>query len=271
MIWNLVEECKIKELEMMMKMRNKRRMMEELNREILSCERCRLHRSRKNAVLGEGNLDAKIMLVAQAPGEKEDKEGRMFIGPSGKILDELLNLAGLKREEIYMTNLVKCFLPEYRKPKEDEIQACHEFLDREIEIVEPEFIVPLGYYATKYIFQKYNLALPENFPEVYGKLVWSGEVKIYPLEHPSSLLYDNSKREIVEKHYKKLGVFKTHCKWMCCCPMVRFYKEGKLERKWIELYCKGDWKSCIRYQMEEKGIYHEDCMRQDGKIIDKLC
>ncbi len=246
---------------------SKEKRMKELNEEIRKCERCGLHASRKNAVVGEGNLDAKLMLIAQAPGEKEDDTGKMFVGPTGKVLDELLYVAGLKREEVYMTNLIKCFLPNYRKPKEEEISACSYFLDREIEIVNPEILVPLGYFATRYIFQKYNV----NSSPVYGKLIWTGEVKIYPLEHPSTLLYDESKRDILEEHYRKLGIFKNNCKWMCCCPMVRYYKEGKLDRKWIELYCRGDWESCIRYQMEERGEYHEDCMLPDGRIVRELC
>ncbi len=248
-------------------------MLEELNEEIKECRRCPLYKTRKNVVLGEGNKNAKIMLIAQAPGRKEDEEGRMFIGPSGKILDSLLKLAELKRNEIYMTNLIKCFLPDYRKPKEEEINSCKYFLDREIEIVKPEIIVPLGYYATRYIFEKYNISFPppEEFPKIYGRLIWTGEVKIYPLEHPASLLYDESKRSKVEEHYRKLKIFKNHCKWICCCPMVRFYEEGKLDRRWIELYCKGDWESCIRYQMEERGEYHEDCMLPDGSIRKELC
>jgi len=80
--------------------------IDELNKMIKECKKCRLSETRMNAICGEGNLNAKIMLIAQAPGEKEDKEGRMFIGPSGKVLDELLSTAGIKRDEIYMTNLI---------------------------------------------------------------------------------------------------------------------------------------------------------------------
>ena len=96
--------------------------IDELNKQIKECKRCRLSQTRINAICGEGNLNAKIMLIAQAPGEKEDRVGRMFVGPSGKVLEELLNKAGIKRDEIYMTNLIKCILPKYRKPKQDEIK-----------------------------------------------------------------------------------------------------------------------------------------------------
>ncbi len=188
--------------------------IEELNKQIKECKRCRLYKTRRNAVCGEGNLNAKIMLVAQAPGEKEDEEGRMFVGPSGKVLDELLSKAGVSREKIYMTNLIKCMLPKYRKPKQDEIKACSYYLNEEIKLINPEVLAPLGYYATRCIFED--------------------------------------------------------CKWYPVCPMRRFYEEGKLDKKWIELYCKGDWESCVRYRMEEEGKFHPDYMLPDGSLDEKL-
>lgn len=87
-----------------------------LNAEIRTCRRCRLAKSRINALCGEGDLHAELMLIAQAPGEKEDREGKMFISPSGRVLDELLAGVGIQREKIYMTNLIKCMLPKNRKP-----------------------------------------------------------------------------------------------------------------------------------------------------------
>ena len=250
----------------------KMRRIEQLNREIKDCRDCGLHRTRKNAVCGEGNLNAKLMLVAQAPGKKEDEAGRMFIGPSGKVLDELLSAAGVKREEIYMTNLIKCMLPKYRKPKPEEIAACSKYLDREIEIVNPKVLVPLGYYPARYLFEKYSISLPpgSKFASICGKLFLAGERKILPLEHPASLLYDDSIKERIVKHYRKLKVLLTDCKWYPVCPMRRFYEKGVLDRRWIELYCKGDWESCVRYQMEEKGEPHPDWMLPDGTLDERL-
>ena len=126
---------------------NKREKIENLNIEIRNCRRCRLSETRTNAILGEGNIDSKIMIVAQAPGESEDKESRMFIGPSGKVLDELFGQAGIRRGDIYMTNLIKCKLPKYRKPKRYEIESCSPYLDREIEIIQPDIMVTLGHFA----------------------------------------------------------------------------------------------------------------------------
>jgi uracil-DNA glycosylase family 4 len=244
----------------------------ELNKLIKECKRCRLSETRMNAICGEGNLNAKIMLIAQAPGENEDREGKMFIGPSGKVLDELLRAAEISRQEIYMTNLIKCMLPKYRKPKQDEIKACSHYLDKEIELINSQVLVPLGYYATKYIFQKYhNLLLSKKeFSSVYGRLFLGRDKKILPLSHPASCLYNPDLKQNLVKSYRKLKVLSKDCKWYPVCPMKRFYDKGNLDKKWIELYCKGDWESCVRYQMEEKGEIHPDWMLPDGTIDKNL-
>ena len=178
-----------------------------LNKEIRKCRKCRLWESRKNVLCGEGNSLSKLMLIAQAPGEKEDRVGRMFIGPSGKKLDELLRDAKIDRKKIYMTNLIKCFLPKYRKPKEDEIKTCSQYLDKEIALINPTIISPLGYYATRYIFKKYGILIPESkkeFSKVYGKIFSSQNKRILPLKHPTALLYNDSIKEEMIKNYKKL-------------------------------------------------------------------
>jgi uracil-DNA glycosylase family 4 len=133
-------------------MAEKRKALGELAGLIKNCKNCDLSQTRRHALGGEGNLDARAMLIAQAPGDREDQVGRMFIGPSGKVLDELLSEGGVRREELYMTNLIKCALPKNRRPKQAEIDACAPFLEQEIAVVAPAVIVPLGYYATRYIF-----------------------------------------------------------------------------------------------------------------------
>ena len=218
-------------------------------------------------------MESKLFLVAQAPGEKEDRMDRMFIGPSGKVLDMLLEEAEIDRKQVYMTNLIKCTLPKNRKPKMDEIECCGYFLDREISIIHPEVIVPLGYYVTRYILTKYHTNPPSarvDFTKLYGELIFPEGQKIYPLPHPASLLYNPSfENETIEK-YKKLQILLQDCKWFPSCPMKRFYEEGRLESKWIELYCKGDWKNCVRYEMEERVIYHPDWMLPDGSMDERL-
>jgi len=253
--------------------RKKQNTLGSLNHRIRSCERCRLSVTRKHALAGEGNLNAYIMFIALSPGEKEDSANKMFIGPSGHILDKLFYEAGIERGSIYMTNLLKCILPKNRKPKMDEIESCSQFLDEEILIIHPEIIVPLGYYATRTILTKYHASLPaarEDFKEVYGKLIFSDEQKILPLPHPSSLLYNRSFEFELIKKYKKLQVLLHECKWFVMCPMKRFYEAGRLEKKWVELYCRGDWGNCIRYKMEEQGHYHPDWMLPDGSLDENL-
>jgi uracil-DNA glycosylase family 4 len=236
---------------------------------IINCNKCSLSETRKNALPGEGNPKARIMLVAQAPGEKEDEEGRMFVGPTGKVLDELLGELGIERNNLYLTNLVKCMLPNYRKPRQEEIDACSEYLDQEIDLIEPEIISPLGYYATRHILDKYDYSLPEKKEDLRalsGKLLLTQKKKIYPLTHPTALVFDNTDKEKIRMEYSKLKILLSECKWYTVCPMKRSFEKGILNRKWVELYCKGDWESCIRYKMEEKGEAHPDWMLPDGSI-----
>lgn len=177
-----------------------------MNKEIRRCDRCGLAKSRKNAVCGEGDTSAQLMLVAQAPGENEDREGIMFIGPSGMVLNEMLSRIEINRKDIFMTNLIKCLLPKNRKPKADEIETCGRFLEREIEAVKPAILVPLGYYATRYIFRKYGIACPSKaeFHSVYGHIFVAGDQEIIPVQHPAALLHNAAVREDMVRNYTKL-------------------------------------------------------------------
>ena len=244
-----------------------------LNSRIKNCNKCRLSLTRHNAIRGEGDLNARLLLVALSPGDNEDREEKMFIGPSGKILDELLQSSGIKRNSIYMTNLIKCMLPKNRRPKQDEIEACSHFLDEEINVLSPKAIVPLGFYATRYILIKYAVDPPSaraDYGAFYGKLLFSNSQKIFPLPHPASLIYNPSYKQVTMKEYHKLQILSRDCKWATICPMRWYFEEGRLERKWIELYCKGDWESCVRYQKEENGVPHANWMLPDGNIDESL-
>ncbi len=180
----------------------------DLNQKIRECKKCGLAETRTNAICGEGNPHAKLILIAQAPGETEDRESRMFIGPSGKVLDKLLAWNNIDRKEIYMTNLVKCMLPKYRRPKSEEIKNCSQYLDREIEFINPRILASLGYYASRYIFEKYCLPLPfkKEFREVYGKVFDADNKKIIPLQHPAAVLHNSSLEKPMERDYRKMQV-----------------------------------------------------------------
>ena len=185
----------------------KQESLDVLNYQIRACENCTLSATRKHALTGEGNIDASIMFVALSPGVKEDSQNQMFIGPSGQVFNKLLHVAGIDRELVFMTNLVKCMLPKNRKPTMDEIESCSHFLDEEILIIHPEVIVPLGYYATRTILTKYH-ADPStqglSFININGQLLILDEMKVFPVTHPSALLYNPSFEPDTIEKYKNL-------------------------------------------------------------------
>jgi len=189
----------------------KQESLEILNYQIRSCESCSLSVTRKHALTGEGNIDARIMFVALSPGVKEDLYNKVFIGPSGQVFNKLLQSAGIQRKLVFMTNLIKCMLPNNRKPKMSEIKLCSQFLVEEISLIQPEVIVPLGYYAGRAILQKYHIDLLEpqgsSAKVEFGKLMILKGQKIYPLSHPASLLYNPSYEPDTVENYKKLAAF----------------------------------------------------------------
>jgi DNA polymerase len=178
-----------------------------LNYQIRVCTRCGLSATRKHVLTGEGNIGAELFFVALSPGAKEDAGNRMFIGPSGQVFNNLLHRAGIERKSVFMTNLVKCILPRNRKPVPDEIESCSSFLEDEIAIIQPRIIVPLGYYATNAIIVKYHPAPSQSeltFKNIKGRLINLGGMKIFPLTHPSALLYNPSFEARTIESYKKL-------------------------------------------------------------------
>lgn len=245
------------------------RQLAALNEQLRSCTQCRLCDTRKHVICGEGNTMSRIFFIAQAPGEREDHLGRMFMGPTGKIVDDLFAEIGLSRHDVYMTNLLKCHLPHNRKPKHDEIEACGRFLIKEIVLVNPRIVIPLGYYATRFVFQ-YFIHESMEIARTYDRLFYGGGLKIFPMHHPSSVLYNPEFKDEMSRVFRKIKIFQADCKWYPVCPMRRYFERGKLERKWIELYCRGDWENCVRYKLEEKGQPHPDNMLPDGSIDNSL-
>jgi len=180
--------------------------LNELNGKIKLCTNCRLHKSKINSITGEGNLNAKIMIIAQAPGGIEDREGKMFVGPSGKIFDRLLQNAKIQRQDIYITNLIKCYLPKCRRPSKNEIEQCSTYLNVEIEIIDPQIIVTLGFHATRYIFKKYNLNRPpkNEYKNLFGKQFNAADRIIFPVRHPTAILFNPEKEQLIQENYNKI-------------------------------------------------------------------
>jgi uracil-DNA glycosylase len=168
--------------------------------------------SRAFPVIGEGNPDANIFFIGEAPGKNETATGRPFCGPSGEILDEMLKGIALKREDVFMTNVLMDRPPEKRDPLPEEIAFYEPFLDRLIDIIEPSVIATLGRFAMEYIFKR--LDLPEKRSKIsvlHGKMVKTqmpyGEIHIMPLFHPAVVLYSASQKETLRKDFDKLKLF----------------------------------------------------------------
>ncbi|WP_297549466.1 type-4 uracil-DNA glycosylase [Thermococcus sp.] len=187
---------------------SKEELMRKLEEKIRNCQKCPLGKLRTNAVPGAGSYDAKVMFVGEAPGYWEDKKGLPFVGRAGKVLDELLEMIGLSREEVYITNVVKCRPPENRDPTEEEIKACAPYLDRQIDIIQPRVIVPLGRYSMRYILEKFGFK-PEPISKIHGRAFEArtlfGKIIIMPMYHPAAALYRPQIREELEKDFVKLA------------------------------------------------------------------
>jgi DNA polymerase len=163
-------------------------------------------------VLGEGNPDANILFVGEAPGKFEAEQGVPFVGPSGDILDEMLATVGLARADVFVTNIVLDRLPENREPNPDEIAYYGQYLNQIIEIIEPALIVTLGRFAMGYVLKKYDLAEKRGkISELHGKLLKTrapyGDLHIVPLYHPAVVLYSMTKKDTLREDFGKLKLF----------------------------------------------------------------
>lgn len=186
---------------------SKQKLIDEVVAEVRDCRKCRLWRHAENPVPGEGNPDAALMLIGEAPGYQEDAKGRPFVGRAGKLLDTLLSGIGLGRGEVYISNIVKHIPPENRDPREDEIEACTSYLDRQIRLIKPEIIATLGRHSTRYILSKANVEV-EGITgvrgRIYKELLFDLPVKIIPTYHPAAALYNPKYRSILEEDFRKI-------------------------------------------------------------------
>jgi uracil-DNA glycosylase len=162
-------------------------------------------------VFGEGNPRATVMLVGEAPGEKEAKSGRPFVGAAGKVLNELLELIGLERGDIYITNIVKDRPPENQNPTSKAIQIYGPYLQRQIDIVKPKVIVPLGRFALDYVLVNFGAVERGKISELHGVPIHAqasyGEIAILPLYHPAAGFYNRSLKQTLEEDFQTLKQF----------------------------------------------------------------
>lgn len=172
---------------------------EELRRHIGDCRRCGLANGRTTLVFGDGDPHARVMLIGEAPGRDEDLSGLPFVGAAGKLLSELLAHAGLSREEVYIANVLKCRPPGNRNPRPEEIERCTPFLEEQIRLVDPEVIVTLGNFATRFV-----LGTREGITQMRGVARLVAGRLVLPVFHPAAIVYDRAKREVLFEDFERL-------------------------------------------------------------------
>jgi uracil-DNA glycosylase family 4 len=177
--------------------------LEEYGAATAGCTRCRLAQGRTQVVFGTGNPRADLMFVGEAPGFHEDKQGVPFVGQAGKLLDGLLAGVQLRREDVYIANVLKCRPPGNRDPQPDEIESCEPHLFRQIELIEPKVIATLGNFATKLLSGR-----PLGITRVHGQeqeLTIAGRsVLLYPIYHPAAALYTPAMLKVLEADFSRL-------------------------------------------------------------------
>lgn len=182
--------------------------LQRLDEQVQACTRCDLYRGATRGVPGDGRADARIMLVGEAPGRNEDKQGRPFVGAAGKFLEELLGVAGLTRSDVYITNVVKHWPNQHngqylanRAPEPEEIAACRSYLDRQVTLLDPRLIVTLGRFSLGAFFPG------ETISRVHGQLREKDGRHYFIMYHPAAALHQQSMRETLIADMKKLADF----------------------------------------------------------------
>ena len=170
----------------------------ELYKEIAECQRCILAQARKHPVPGEGPENAKIVFIGEGPGFHEDQQGRPFVGAAGQFLEELLEGIGLRREDVYICNVIKCRPPGNRDPLPEEIDACKPYLDRQIEIISPRMLVTLGRFSMERYFPGAKIS------QIHGQARKIGGIIYYPMYHPAAALHQPRWRKVVEEDMSRI-------------------------------------------------------------------
>ena len=182
---------------------SKQEQLNELNDRMIKCSLCALRPGCTNVVPGEGSANAEIMFIGEGPGAKEDELGRPFVGQAGKFLDEMLTIINLKREDVYIANVVKCRPPQNRDPLPEEVASCWPWLLEQIKIIEPKLIVTLGRHSMERFLPGMLIS------KVHGQakrreINGIGKQVFYTLYHPAAALYNGSMREILIKDFKRI-------------------------------------------------------------------
>lgn len=172
--------------------------LQEVAVEVSTCSKCNLCKGRTKAVPGEGNPHARILFIGEGPGFHEDKQGRPFVGPAGQFLDELLSSINLKRSDVFITNVVKCRPPNNRDPLPEEIQACNDYLERQIAAINPTVIVTLGRYSMAKFFGS------EKISTIHGRARKVDGRLCIAMYHPAAGLHQASLKDVIRADFKKI-------------------------------------------------------------------
>ena len=170
--------------------------LEEIALQVRQCTGCQLSQGRTNAVPGEGAAEAEVMFIGEGPGFHEDRLGRPFVGPAGQFLDDLLRTIGLKREQVFIANMIKCRPPQNRDPLPAEMAACNKYLDRQIELINPKLIVTLGRFSLGRFFPG------ESITRARGKVREKDGRHIYPIMHPAAALHRQENRSTIVSDFQ---------------------------------------------------------------------
>ncbi|MFC1980795.1 uracil-DNA glycosylase [Chloroflexota bacterium] len=172
--------------------------LSELCEQVALCRQCEIAKYRTRTVPGEGAEDAGIMFIGEAPGWHEDQQGRPFVGPAGQYLDQLLAFIGLKREQVYIANVIKCRPTSNRDPLPTEIQNCRHWLERQIEIIRPRMIITLGRYSMAMFFPGKSIS------KIHGTAHKQDNIIYYAMYHPAAALHQQSLRQVIEADMLKI-------------------------------------------------------------------
>lgn len=174
--------------------------LEEVRERLGECTRCDLALTRTSLVFGVGDPAARVMIIGEAPGRNEDLKGEPFVGAAGKLLDELLEHAGLRRADVYIANVLKCRPPENRDPQPAEIETCTPYLREQVRVIGPEIIVTLGNFATRFV-----LRTDAPISRLRGEVRQVGRFTVLPIYHPAAAIYDRTKRDVLVGDFERLG------------------------------------------------------------------
>lgn len=207
---------------------DKKMLLKEIEEQIKRCEKCRLCETAKNGVPGEGNPDAEIVFIGEAPGANEDEQGRPFVGRAGQLLEFLLHQIKLERKDVWIGNIIKHRPPQNRDPLPDELEACQPYLTTQLNILKPKLIVTLGRFSMNYFLPDVKIS------QAHGQMYRAGEYNIYPVYHPAAALRNSSMKNTLILDFLEIPNVLNTIKGNTTSPLTSSQEELEKEDPKIE-------------------------------------